>query len=125
MPVELMEESAGNVLGMRVKGRMSSEDYKGAWVSQLDAMLEDGSDVCLLIVLEEFEGIDAGGLWEDLKYAFSHFGALAKGHFKKTAIVGGSAIYRQAGDVFGHLIPGEVKSFEASEIDDAWAWVRS
>jgi hypothetical protein len=57
MSVELMEESAGNVLGMRVKGRMSSEDYKGAWVSQLDTMLEGGRDVRLLIVLEEVEGI--------------------------------------------------------------------
>jgi hypothetical protein len=104
---------------------MSSEDYKGAWVSQLDTMLEGGRDVRLLIVLEEFEGIDVGGVWEDLKYAFSHFGSLAKGQFKKTAIVGGSAIYRHAGDTFGHLIPGEVKSFEASEIDAAWTWVRS
>jgi hypothetical protein len=85
MPVELMEESAGNVLGMRVKGRMSSEDYRGTWVPQLDSMLEGGRHVRLLIVLEEFEGIDVGGVWEDVKYAFSHFGAFAKGQFKRTS----------------------------------------
>jgi hypothetical protein len=104
---------------------MSSEDYKGAWVSQLEAMLEDSRDVRILLLIEEFEGIDVGGLWEDIKYAFSHFGDFARGRFKKTAIVGGAAIYRHAGDTFGHVIPGEVKSYEAAEIDDAWAWVRS
>jgi hypothetical protein len=125
MPVEVMNESSGNVLGVCVKGRMSAADYDDTWAPRLDEMLKQNNNVRLLLLLEEFEGIEPGAIWEDLKYGFTHMGSIVKGKFAKTAIVGGSPVYRKAGTAVGHIIPGEVKSFEASELNAAWEWVRA
>lgn len=40
-------------------------------------------------------------------------------------MVGGSEWFRRLGEIFGHLMPGELKSFEASDLDDALEWVKS
>ena len=125
MPVEVMDESSGNVLGVRVKGRMSAEDYDATWAPRLAEILKSNDSARILLVLDEFEGMEPGAIWEDLKYGFTHMGAILKGKFAKTAIVGGSSMYRSLGEAMGRVIPGEIKAFESSELDAAWAWVRS
>jgi hypothetical protein len=123
--VEVMAESSGNVLGVRVKGRMSKQDYDDTWAPRLKEILDSGSDVRILLALDEFEGMEPAAVWEDLKYGLTNMGSVLKGKFAKTALVGGSKVYRQAGAAMGHIIPGEIKSFEASELEAAWAWVRA
>jgi hypothetical protein len=125
MAVEVMQESSGNVLGVRVKGRMSAADYDDTWAPKLAEILKTNDNVRILLLLEEFEGMEPGAIWEDLKYGLTHMGSIVKGKFAKTALVGGSSVYRKAGSAVGHVIPGDVKSFEASDLDAAWEWVRS
>jgi hypothetical protein len=126
MAAEVMNESIGNVLGIRATGKLTDDDYKETWLPKLEQLLgEHGSVRVLLYMDQTFEGFETGAMWEDAKFGFSHIAATARGKFEKVAIVGGSKWYRRFGEIFGHLMPGEVEGFEASDLHKAWEWVKS
>jgi hypothetical protein len=72
-----------------------------------------------------FEGFEAGAMWDDAKFGFSHLKTAATGKFEKIALVGGSKWERRFAEIFGHLMPGEVEGFEGSSLDKAWDWVKA
>jgi hypothetical protein len=126
MAVEVMSESGGKTLGVRATGRMSDEDYKEVWIPKLEEILGEHGSVRVLLYMDEgFEGFEPGAMWEDTKFGFGHIKTAAQGKFEKVAVVGGSKWYRRFGEIFGHLMPGEVKGFEGSELEKAWEWVKS
>jgi SpoIIAA-like len=125
MTVEVMEESAGDVLGFKLSGRITDEDYKNVMTPRLEEALKGGDPVRLLVYIDEtYRGLEPGATWDDAKFGLSHLGDIVRGRFKKVALVGGPNWQRRAGEIFGHLIPGEVKGFEAEEMDKAWTWVK-
>jgi len=63
MPIQLKEENEGQVLVVHVSGKLAKEDY-GHFVP-------------------EFNGWDAGALWEDTTFAVHHFSDI-----ERLAIVG-------------------------------------
>jgi hypothetical protein len=73
----------------------------------------------LLYVLgEEFSGITAGAIWDDTRVGFAHIT-----RWEKIAVVTDTDWLRHAVDIFGYLIPGEVKGFTTAELPAARAWV--
>lgn len=126
MAVEVMQEGSGNVLAIRASGKMTDDDYKDTWLPKMEELLKAHGTLRVLIYMDEgFDGFEAGAMWEDTKFGFSHLGTAARGKFEKIAVVGGSEWYRRFGEIFGHLMPGELKSFEASDLNGALAWVKS
>jgi hypothetical protein len=126
MAVEVMNESSGNVLAIRASDKMTDDDYKDTWIPKMEELLKAHGALRVLIYMDEsFEGFAPGAIWDDTKFGFSHLGTAARGKFEKIAMVGGSDWYRRLGEIFGHLMPGELKSFEASDLDDALEWVKS
>ena len=126
MAVEVMNESSENVLAIRASGKMTDDDYKDTWIPKMEELLKAHGSLRLLVYMDEtFEGFEPGAMWEDTKFGFSHRGTAARGQFEKIAIVGGSDWYRRFGEIFGHLVPGELESFEASDLGAALEWVRS
>jgi hypothetical protein len=125
MTVELMQESGGNVLGFRLSGRITDEDYKSMITPTLEDALKSGEPVRMVVYLDEsYAGLEAGAMWDDAKFGLSHLGDLIHGRFKKIALVGGPGWQRRAGEIFGHLMPGEIEGFEASQLGEAWNWVK-
>ena len=126
MAAELMEESSGNVLAIKASGKLTDDDYKDTWLPKMEEILKAHGALRVLIFMDEsFGGFEAGAMWEDTKFGFSHLGTATRGKFEKIAIVGGSEWSRRFGEIFGHLMPGEVESFEGSALADALEWVRS
>ena len=126
MAVEVMNERSGNVLAIRASGKMTDDDYKDTWIPKMEELLKAHGALRVLIYMDEsFEGFAPGAIWDDTKFGFSHLGTAAKGKFETIAMVGGSQCVLRLGEIFGHLMPGELKSFEASDLDDALEWVKS
>ena len=115
--LETMEKSSGNVLGYKVSGEMTKEDYATLDPAVGAAIKEYGS-VCLLIDLTDFtwEKVDA---WtSDLG-----FGKTYKDKIDKMALVGNAKWEKYLAKVAQPFYAKQIKYFESD--DDAWDWLKS
>jgi hypothetical protein len=71
-----------------------------------------------LIILEDFDGWDAGAMWEDLKFDVKHFSDL-----QKVAIVGESKCEKGAAKFWQPFTRADVKYFDLSKRDEAERWI--
>lgn len=110
-------------VGIRASGEVTADDYKSVLVPAVEAALKDGHKVRLLYVLAgdvKGLGFTAGAAWQDTKIGLGHYSS-----WEKVAVVSGKDWLRHSIDIFGYLIPGEVKGFTLDQEADARAWVSS
>ena len=70
--VEPIRDLPAGLLGFRITAKLERDEYHDTLMAPIYAALERGEKVRLLVELPaEFEGLDAGALWEDLKAAGS------------------------------------------------------
>jgi len=70
----------------------------------------------------DFDGLDLGALWEDVKAAGS-VGLKHRSSWQRMALVTDKDWIRNAVAVFGATLPGELRLFEPSETAVARAWI--
>jgi len=63
-------------------GKLSRADYE-MFVPLMEKQILQHGKIRLLVTLHDFDGWDAGALWEDLKWDANHFN-----HIQRLAIVG-------------------------------------
>ena len=105
------------VIGFEVTGTVTAEDFRDVILPAVDTAARSG-DVRFMIVIPEFRGMTPGALWEDLRVAMENFQK-----WKRIALVTDIEWMHQMTSLFGWMTPGEVKTFPASERDQATAWV--
>ena len=126
MAAEIMSESNGNVIGIKASGKLSDDDYGSVMRPAIEQWLDQHKSVRLLFYMDEsFDGFETGAMWEDAKFGASHFVDIVKGKLDRMALVGGSSWERKMGEIFGYLVPGQVKGFTEDELAAAWEWVKS
>ena len=108
-----------NVVGFVAKGELTSGDYEKVLIPAVDHALEVHDKIRLLYVLGgEFDGLTAGAMWDDTRVGFSH---ITK--WEKIAVVTDKDWVRHSVEIFGYLMPGEVKGFTPAEESAARTWV--
>jgi SpoIIAA-like len=119
--IQMIPALPANVVGLVAKGEVTSEDYQQVLVPAVDTALETNDKVRLLYVMgADFEGYSGGAMWEDGKLGVEHLT-----RWERIAVVSDNAWIRHAVNVFGYLLPGEVKVFELEDEADASAWITS
>lgn len=111
------------VVGIRASGEVTAEDYKKVLVPAVEDALQGGHKVRLFYVLAgdvKGLGFTAGAAWQDTKVGLGHYGS-----WEKVAVVSDKEWLRDSVDIFGYLIPGEVKAFTHDQEADARDWVSS
>ncbi len=114
--IEPLPSPAPNLLGFKLSGKLHDEDYKH-FVPAIDAAAGSGK-VRLLAQFHDFHGWDAQALWDDIKFSTTHCTK-----FEKIAIVGETTWQKWMAVVCKPFTMAKVQYFEASKIDDAWAWL--
>ena len=111
-------ESPPTVLAFRAVGKIEKRDYETELQPAVDEMMNDRGELRLVYVLgDEFEGYSFSAGWEDAKLGFSH---LTK--WKRCAVVTDHDWVRHSVGMFRWMMPGELKVFGVTELDDAVAW---
>ena len=106
------------VIGLQATGEISADDYKNVLVPAIDRALKGGGKVRLVYELgPDYEGFEAGGVWQDLRLGTSHFAS-----FERVALVTDVDWIRRATKAFGFLMPGEIKDFGLGDRADAARW---
>jgi hypothetical protein len=119
--LEKIPDLPNTVLGFKASGELTSDDYRNVLVPAVQAALRDYEKLRLLYVLgDEVTGFSAGAAWQDTKIGMAH---ITK--WEKIAVVTDKEWLRHSVNIFGYLIPGEIKAYTTAEEGDGRAWVES
>jgi stage II sporulation SpoAA-like protein len=118
----MIEQDAGfpeNVLGLRISGHVSREDYQRVVIPAVEAALKRAQKVNIYVQVDnDFSGLELGALWDDLKVGLGNFS-----RWERIAVVTDIAWIANALNVFGFLKPGQVEVFPLSDAGKARAWI--
>ncbi len=104
-----------------IAGKVTKADIEGM-ASQVDAAFDDLETIDLLLVMSDFEGLEAGAVFDG-----PSLGAQARSirHVRKYGVVGAPALARAMIEAFGHVSPVNAKTFDLSQEAEAWAWIEA
>ena len=121
--LERLQDVPAPVVGIKATGQVTGDDYRTVLIPAVEKALEGGHKVRLLYVLGDDVkgmGFSAGAAWEDTKVGLGHYN-----RWEKVAVVSDKEWLRDSVDIFGYLIPGQVKAFAPAEEAEARTWVSS
>lgn len=117
--LEKLAESVGPVVGYRVVGKVTVEDYQQLEPAIQALVDEYDDDVCLLLDLQEFAGEEVKAWLPDLK-----FGHRFHDKIDKMAIVGDKRWQKWLAALADPFYADDAEFFRPEETDKAWAWLR-
>ena len=119
--LEVLPETQGKVLALKATGKLTDEDYKDVLIPRLEAILhEHGKARILLDLGEEFPGMEAAAVLDDLRVGLGH-----RHDFEKVAVVSSSQWIRSLLKMAAGLMSGEIESFFPSERGRALEWIQA
>jgi hypothetical protein len=117
--IEQYTEFPENVLGLRISGHVSREDYQQVVIPAVDAALQRAQKVNIYVQVDnDFSGLELGALWDDLKVGLGHLR-----NWERIAVVTDIAWIANALNVFGFLKPGQVEVFPLADAGKARTWI--
>lgn len=115
--IDLEEAPAGKIVTLRIKEKLSKEDYN-EFVPMIEGMMQNNSKIRLLVELHDFDGWTAGALWEDSKFATRHFNDI-----ERLAVVGDKRWEKGVTVFIKPFTSAEVRYFDMKTIDKARQWI--
>jgi hypothetical protein len=116
--IEKMNESSGSVVGYKVEGKVTPDDYRQL-EPQVQALADKYDTIGILIDLQEFSGEEVKAWLPDLKFGHHFHDKIAK-----MAIVGDKRWEKWLADLVKPFYAKDGKFFHPEEADKAWAWLR-
>jgi hypothetical protein len=120
--VEMLDGMPAGTTGFRVTGRVTAADYRETIEPALRTAVEGGDVRIVCAIGPEYEGLDLGGLVEDLKTGVT-FLARHHGALRREAIVTDIDWIAYVVRLFKAVMPGEVEVFAPDRLDEAKRWV--
>jgi SpoIIAA-like len=119
--LERINDLPDSVLGIRATGKVTADDYRNVLEPAVETALQSGRKLRFLYVLgEDVTGFSPGAAWQDSKVGLEHYT-----RWEKVAVVSDKEWLRHSVDIFGYLIPGQIKAFTSAGEAEARAWVSS
>jgi hypothetical protein len=117
--IELIEGLPAPVVGLRVGGEVTREDYERVLLPAVARVREGRDRIRLLYVIgDDFDGYSMGAIWEDAK-----LGAHSLLAWERIAVVTDVGWIRHLMAAFGWMIRGEIRVVGTEREDEARAWV--
>jgi hypothetical protein len=116
--IEKLPPSAGNMLGFRVSGTVSKDDY-AVLAAEVGNLVKQHGQVSLLLDLEDFKREKASAWGADLKFGREYHQKIAK-----MALVGDKKWEEWLAKLAEPFYAREARFFHTEEREDAWAWLQ-
>jgi len=107
----------GNVFEVDLHGKLTREDFE-RFVPDTDLLISRYGKIRLLVTLHEFDGWNAGAIWEEIKWEARHFNDI-----ERIAIVGDEQWHKTMASVCKPFTTAHVRYFSLHQLDEAYAWV--
>jgi SpoIIAA-like len=105
------------VVGFEGEGKLHADDYKNTLIPAIERLIAEKGAVRAVLVFPQFDGLSAGGTWQDLKMGVEHLTKM-----KRIALVTDVDWMTHVVHLFGWMTPGEVKTFALAERQAAIDW---
>jgi hypothetical protein len=115
MIASLTDLPAG-VIGFEMSGKLHAADYRDIVIPAIERAATQGA-IRAVIVIDTFDGLSGGALWEDLKLAGEHLRSL-----QRTAVVTDIEWIAHFTSLFGWMVHGDMRTFASSERAAAIVW---
>jgi hypothetical protein len=120
--IETATDLPPGTLGFLLSGKLTRDEYREL-IEPIYGALDRGEQLNVYVELaDDFQGLDSGALWQDLKAAGS-VGLKHRDSWQRMALVTDKDWVRHGASAFGWLAPGELRLFDSSERDAARAWL--
>ena len=116
--IESIPTDSPKIIGFKMSGKLHDEDYK-TFVPEIEARMAGQTPVRLFAQLEDFHGWDMHSAWDDFKFGMKHYS-----DFERIAMVGDRKWEEWIVKIWKPFSKAKVKYFDASEVDDAWTWLK-
>ncbi|MEO8009475.1 MAG: STAS/SEC14 domain-containing protein [Betaproteobacteria bacterium] len=117
--VEQIPDLPDNVLGFTAKGKVTAKDYESVIIPAVEAFFSRQPKGRFLYHLgDDFSGFEATAIWDDTKLGLKHLT-----DWERMAVVSDVEWIRGAIQVFGLMMPGQVRVFHIREFAEAKRWV--
>ena len=120
--VSVIAVDAPGVLAFAIVGRLTRADYRDVLLPPIREMIANGEEIRVLAVVERFQGLEAGGLLEELKAA-ARVGSAQDSLRSYFAVVTDADWVRRSIALFGWLVPGDIRVFTSDRRTEAETWL--
>jgi len=118
MSVEVSQLNRGEILEIKISGKLVKEDYE-RFVPELDRLIDQFGRIRLLVEMQDFHGWSAGALWEDIKLDWRHFSDI-----ERVALVGDKKWQKGMSVFCKPFTTAKIRYFELNDLADANEWIR-
>ena len=117
--IETVKGLPENVLGFAAKGRVTRKDYLEVVIPAIEKARTMHQKLRLYYELgPEFDAIDVGAEWEDLKLGVENYSL-----WERAAVVTDVGWIKHLVGAFRFLMPGQVRLFDNTHLADARKWI--
>lgn len=116
--ITVVEAAPRNFLMVTLRGKLNRKDYE-LLVPEIERAMEKHGQIRMLVELVDFHGWTAGALWEDTKFAASHFSDI-----ERLAIVGDQKWEKGMAMFCKPFTGAKVRYFDHDDIGRARAWLQ-
>ncbi len=115
--IRMTERNGGKVLEVQVSGKLGHEDYQD-FVPKFEQLIKKHGKIRVLFEMVDFQGWNAGALWDDIKFDLKHFSDI-----ERLAIVGDRK-WEHGMSVFCRpFTTAKIRYFHLANGDEARAWL--
>jgi hypothetical protein len=107
----------GKILEVDLHGKLSREDFERI-TPETEKLIRRHGKIRILVTMHDFDGWDAGALWEDLKWDVKHFNDV-----ERLAMVGEESWQKWMVGFCKPFTTAEVRYFPFARLDDAHEWL--
>ena len=118
--IQVLEGLPEDVLGFRASGKLTAHDYTDVLApGPAPARAGGGRIRVLLDFAGEFDGMEGGAVWQDIRMGVREWSA-----WERIALVTDHAWMRDGLSMFAWAVPGEVRAFPSADRDAAIGWLQ-
>lgn len=116
--IRVLDGLPEGIIGFEASGRLTADDYTQVLAPALEIAAASGKIRILLDFGGEFDRLEAGAVWQDLKMGVRDWNA-----WERIALVTDHAWMRDGLNIFAWAVPGEAKAFPLSDRAAAIEWL--
>ena len=117
MAVQLLEENEGKILIIHATGTLTREDY-AQFVPEVNRLVQKHGKISMLVEMHDFHGWSAGALWEDTKFAVTHFSSI-----ERLGVIGERKWQKGMTTFCRPFTRAEIRYFDHEHAEEARTWL--
>jgi hypothetical protein len=118
---EWLEGFPSDVIAIKARGFITSQDYRDMLVPLVDEELKTHDRLKFLFILDgDFDSYSGAAAWDDVRFGLSHWK-----DFRRIALVTDIGWIRHGAGIFAPIMKADIQVFDLAGIEEAKSWIKN